>query len=385
VPQVQPPTFVPTPIRDQIPGDSGGVNARNGFAYQDHVAAKFCLEMLCRANLLEVWCETYDDIVLVWATQNGAEVIEFTQVKNEALPQLYSIAVLMEQEKKKLGTSLFERSLSRDTCSEEVRFRFVTSRALAAELSPLALDRDDGCRLKQQGNFAAMHEAMSGKAAASYMSPKKNGATYWTERMLWQVHTVEELDASNRLQLIKYLEAAGIPVFADTAAELYERLLWRVKDAAEKRFATAADKKILRKAALAQWLADQASAVPDKGSEAKLRAKLSAAGQSEETVRDAVEMRRSYNRELRKPTYLNLDDNQFVTDKVRGALFQLRTRMDSGEMPAGAPFHQACVDRAIAVKDDCPTLATKPTEGVLLGCMYDIASRCRHRFVRPTS
>ena len=42
-----------------------GPIARAGFLYQDHIAARFCIEMLIDTALEEVWCETLEDITLI--------------------------------------------------------------------------------------------------------------------------------------------------------------------------------------------------------------------------------------------------------------------------------------------------------------------------------
>lgn len=88
------------PPRKIRPSDSGGSIARAGFAFQDHVAAGFCIEMLTREDLKEVWCETYDDIVLVW-DKAGEELFEFVQVKAENHDQLWTTALLCQRDKKK--------------------------------------------------------------------------------------------------------------------------------------------------------------------------------------------------------------------------------------------------------------------------------------------
>jgi hypothetical protein len=45
-------------IYELAPFEQGGPIARTGFLYQDHIAARFCIEMLRNPNLLEVWCES---------------------------------------------------------------------------------------------------------------------------------------------------------------------------------------------------------------------------------------------------------------------------------------------------------------------------------------
>ena len=53
-------------IRDLAPLDLGGIEARDGFALQDHIAAGFCIDMAADSTLLEVWCESHDDITLIF-------------------------------------------------------------------------------------------------------------------------------------------------------------------------------------------------------------------------------------------------------------------------------------------------------------------------------
>jgi hypothetical protein len=38
--------------------NAGGVSARQGFEYQDHVAAKYIIEMISNPALREVQCDT---------------------------------------------------------------------------------------------------------------------------------------------------------------------------------------------------------------------------------------------------------------------------------------------------------------------------------------
>jgi hypothetical protein len=53
-------------IFDLEPLEKGGEVARQGFLYQDHVGAGFCIDMVELNDLLEVWFETHDDIMLIW-------------------------------------------------------------------------------------------------------------------------------------------------------------------------------------------------------------------------------------------------------------------------------------------------------------------------------
>jgi hypothetical protein len=75
------------------PLETGGVEAREGFDFQDHVAAGFCIHMLKTVTLRQVWCENQDDITLIWQGQ-ASEEAEFVQVKSNEPDQLWSIAML---------------------------------------------------------------------------------------------------------------------------------------------------------------------------------------------------------------------------------------------------------------------------------------------------
>jgi hypothetical protein len=74
-------THQPASVYDLAPLEAGGSIARQGFAFQDHVAVGFCLDLLMNPSLLEVWCETQDDITLLWRSVTDV-IVEFTQVKS---------------------------------------------------------------------------------------------------------------------------------------------------------------------------------------------------------------------------------------------------------------------------------------------------------------
>ena len=124
-------------IHDLVPLEQGGPTARTGFLYQDHVGARFCIQMLRNPNLAAVWCETLDDITLIWNTPGG-ETVEFVQVKSNDLDQMWSIALICDGGKK----SLVAHSLAQHRCHEPCCFRVVTRVGVMAELRVLLLGRD---------------------------------------------------------------------------------------------------------------------------------------------------------------------------------------------------------------------------------------------------
>jgi hypothetical protein len=371
---------VPVSIRESKPNDFGGIVARTGFAYQDHVAAQCCLDMLFDEQLSEVWCETFDDIVLI-RSGSSEELVEFVQVKCENLNQLYSASVLCDGD---TGKSLFERSLTRDVVKENASFRIVSSSEINAELAVLKLPRDAGVRQHEKTRLDSLCKAIRKKNCGGCKSLNGHDVEYWVAQCIWQVSSEAALVAENKLRLTELLEKLGLPVYVDTAQDIYQRLLWRVKRAAEADFASERSTKILKASELREWLKAQVSSSPTVGSNSVLTQKIKAAAGATSLAENAVEMRVHVNQEFRQQAYLNLQDSRFIFESVHGVLHQLQAKLDSGEISIeGAAFHSLCIDRVIAVKQQCTHMTKPPTEAFLLGCMYEIVSRCRHRFVRP--
>jgi hypothetical protein len=94
-------------IHELAPLETGGVEARQGLGFQDHIAAGFCIEMLQDDALTEVWCESQDDVTLIWMKVDG-QMVEFVQVKRNEPDRLWSIAMLCKRERKARNTGGIE-------------------------------------------------------------------------------------------------------------------------------------------------------------------------------------------------------------------------------------------------------------------------------------
>ena len=96
--------------------------------------------MFTKPELSEVWCETLDDIVLIWGNP-PKQIVEFVQVKANDPNQYWTMAKVTEKDGQvrlraralgdggELGEGLgaiLEKSLAHDRCQEPVRFRIVT-------------------------------------------------------------------------------------------------------------------------------------------------------------------------------------------------------------------------------------------------------------------
>ena len=123
--------------------NAGGVAGRRGQKYQDHVAASFVIEMLDAPALLQVECETADDITVRWII-DGAKVNEYVQVKTTDGEQKWTVTELTTRTAAKAGTSIAERSLACDAYDEEPLFRLVTELAEVCYPYPSSYDPRTG-------------------------------------------------------------------------------------------------------------------------------------------------------------------------------------------------------------------------------------------------
>lgn len=373
-------------LRQIRPTESGGSIARAGFAFQDHVAARFCIEMLSNDNLKEVWCETYDDIVLIW-NNSGQESVEFVQVKAENPNQLWTPALLCRRDKKKgetekSGSSIPERSLAKDCCHEDVFFRLVTSWEINSELEILKLKREHRDRGLETLKFSELLKLVQEKIG-NYQSAKGNKCNSWLQRVLWEIDSQQNLEKINCFNLLKVLEQMGSPIATDSAINVYNDLLALVKQAAEK-LDTEREKKFLKAGEIRTFIKKRAAPFPGLGPNETLEKKLSDARLPDADRATAQELRRAYIMAIRTRSYLETGGTPTYTTAILHKLLNLRTERDSGQLPAmdDVHFHAMCLQRVNDVMA-APASNTDTTPAELgAGCMYDITARCRHRFTQ---
>ncbi len=371
-------------IRTCTPKEFGGVNARNGFAYQDQVAAHYCIKMLLDPALKEVWCETYDDIVLIWE-QDAGELVEFVQVKSGLPSGLWSIAKLCERTKG-IGSSLLETSLARESCAEPARFRLVLTRQLGVELELLLREFGHADRSIENPKFKALIDGV-GTRVDGFKSPKGNDYAHWLiNGQCWSIAD-EAIRAINERDLQSVLEQRV--AFADTALVnfVYENLLSFVKTVAEYKQPDLARKVIskqLLEAKIRSWL----DPYPNSGTEERLVNKLVNAGLDTTYVEAAKFLRRAYVSARRGAGFLSLRADQLdgVDVAIQDELLTQMAALDSGEIPDSGPqFHQRCLNAVRAPAGAPQAVMDALSPGYERGCMYEITARCRHRFVRLQS
>ena len=378
-------------IHDLPPIETGGVEARQGFSFQDHVAAGFCLDMLQDESLTQVWCESQDDITLIW---NGESVVdvEFVQVKKSEPNQLWSVALLCERTSKgdeRIGSSILEKSLAYDRpFAESRRFRIVTARPLSLELKCLAQptasnDRDPDTE-PMQGLLVKL-----GTKVGDYRSPRGNTCRYWALNTVLDVrHSEDSVRNSNLLKLRRLVEKADEFLAQDQEEALYTRLLSKVGEAGAADPKRDPDRKKLRRPETKAWF-DKVlceAAHPAEGrTGTALERKMIQASIASDAVATANEERRRYRADLLRPKYLDRSDRQRMDGEVLATLQHLRARLDSGQIEDdGTAFHRLCLDNLAALRTDLQ-MEPPPPLFMLQGCMYAMTDRCIHRFRRVSA
>ncbi len=372
--------------RDLDPLEEGGPTARQGFNYQDHVAAGKCLDMFLytgKDRLCEVWCEAEDDIVLVWQIQ-GKEWFEFVQVKSNEFDQLWSVAKLCEKDGKKAGSSIIEKSLAHDRGNGHCRFRFVTRREPHTELSILKHDIDDSFR---KGGIEAVVKNISDRLT-SCKSPNGNGADFWVRMAVWEHKaSVNDIENENLVKIDRVLHYENTFLAPDQKKELYSKLLRKVCDASSLFDKPDREKKRFTAANLRDWLLQQAAAMSrhaSSGRSDRLESKLTAAGykMGSDEIEVAKTQRREYRMKILQPKFLDLSDREMLESEVQARLCRLKAQLDAGEFADnGVQFHSRCLKELETLRDALET-KKKPLVGLLYGLMYDIMNRCQHRLVR---
>ena len=369
-------------IRALAPLEHGGSHARTGFLFQDHVAARYCLEMVLGDDAHAVWCETLDDITVL--RQAGEkETVEFVQVKSTSSDQLWSLSQVCQRNGAEPGTSILEKSLANDRCREECSFSIVTKRDVRSELRPLILGLGEPSRSDAMPSLGAkLLEKL-----ADYESPRGHNAAWWAERATWRVlYDSEAVSDHNRHLLSQIVEKTELILFPDQIATVYDRILIRIVNA------SAADKRAKRDAGklereeLARWINDlvrDAHTSGQAGGSGLLVTKMKAAGLDDVAIATASALRRSYRAKTLEASYLDLENMETWEDKVRGLLNRLRATLDSGAIEEdGVNFHRRVLHELAALHSTNDG-TTAPLEATLQGCVYHMTALCQHRFVRP--
>ena len=231
--------------------DAGGVAARVGFKYQDHVAASFVLDMIGDRRVVQVECETSDDITRV-LKQDDLEIVEYIQVKTTDRDKKWTTTELTARATKDSPTSLVEKSLLADRYQPCARFRIVTRRSVNATLAALLDPIERRGATDQISLLAAKLKAKYPKT----LSSNGHDLAYWAQNALWDVRSgLEQIESQNLQLLSRIAEDFGANPTYSQAKRIYSDLLLLVEAAAAATRRNKTQKIITRTTILDWWSA----------------------------------------------------------------------------------------------------------------------------------
>jgi len=371
-------------VDDCKPPEEGGPIARIGFSYQDEIAVSSLIGMLETPAILKVHCESHDDVLVVSIEEDQErKSAEFIQVKASEQDKHWSIAGLCERTKGRAGTSIFEKSLSRDACGEVSRFRIVTLRAVNKDLECLTYPLGSPGRELSSDRMSKLRLDLD-RYCPGVVSKKGHGSVYWLSNCMWEVRASRESVATdNHLRILKLSSRGCFPLLLDQGKVLLDELRTRVKEASLARWEPDRDKKIITRDDLLEWW-DRRSQEMSEGvkspSGGKLRVKMEDADLPDEIIKLAQELRRDYAARVRTTTYMEPGEREQLVGQVKSTLMSLRSRFVAGDLDVnGNGFHALCVSKMDELGG---AVGGRDQAAFVKGCMYDITDRCLHRFAR---
>ena len=377
--------------RDLAPLESGGVNARNGFEFQDHVAAGYCIDMLSDDSLIEVWCETLDDITLIRVSGDD-EIFEFVQVKNNRLNHLWSTSGFCKQDFttenkkkiKKLNSSIFEKLFAneRAEAKEKCLFRMVTAFAVNNTLKILTYPLSSPPRNSTNNDLCDLCNEI-GENIPNYKNPNGCDTTSCLSRTVWDVrHDDKSVENTNLRSLRTIISIFRTFPAEDQLNELYKKILRKVQEAGKADWNIDPDLKKITKQVFIDWIKTEINLTqhPSSGGTGnRLREKMIKAGIPEDVIENAQEQRRFYRNLSLNQEYMNLSKREEIEMDVTANLQQLISELDSEQLKVdGVGFHSICLNRLKDISSNKQDVSLP----FLYGFMYYMTERCVYRFVR---
>lgn len=384
---------MPESIFDQPLSDQSGRNAQRGFIYQNHLGARFCLEMLLDASLHQVWMESHDDITLLWHIGTPEAVCEFVQVKHMELPSRWTVEKITHRDGGNAGTSLCEKSLAQSRHQETARFRIATSYDVNDSLKPIKLPLGSPERATQHSQIRSLIASISRRFNGSPpLSPKGEDITYWAENCWWEKcpDSIEALWALNIQQLNRVLQVKALRLEIEHRDELYLQLLNKVELCSYREPYRERTNFKLERQELTDWLAERVykfnQGLADTNS---LSTKLRAAGFAAETIAAAQELKLKYLGECLSNDFCEPRTLRLLEGEILDALLALRSeKYAPGTTLIPREFHDLCAQTAKAILQgemlQNGAIGDKPIPGFLaMGYMYQATDRCFVQFINP--
>lgn len=372
-----------TSIRALIPLNIGGRHARMGFSYQDHIAVGFCIDFLRHPNLKEIWLETHEDILLFW--EESESTVEFIQVKAINQTSRWSVSTICGNGVP--SDSIVKKLLDQDRCSEHVRFRIVSSYDVNQELAVLKKRLNSIERNSESAKEQALCNQIK-KKLGDITSPNGKTIDDWIAFCWWQKKSdnIDDLISSNKIELELVLSALGKPVLSDQRDEIYQKILRFCQEASTGDLNIQSDCYKITRRGFTDWIINVIDSlyVPSEGTE-KLEQKLKKAKNVPvDYILNAKQLKWDYLQKRLTNDFIQPSELYSLTVVIHGELYKLKIALDNNEVDE-AQFHKLCIDKLDEIREKEPFKSKNIPDYILSGYMYELTSKCIHRFRKVES
>jgi Cap4 dsDNA endonuclease len=371
-------------IHSLLPFESGGRSARQGFAYQDHIGASFCIDLLGNTTINEIWFENLDDLTLIH-NKNDSTIVEFVQVKATHPTSRWSFANLTFKDSGS-GQSIFEKSFNQCRCVEPIKIRIVTCYDVNDELNILTHYLDSPIRLNKTDKINILEKQFIKKFGESFCSP--NGLTIreWIDCCYWDKRpdSVEALESSNKIALETSLKAKNIVLQPEYRNELYEQILNQVMGASTTDIKKYPNCFRLTKDGFQKWLDERIAdfQFKNRGLNA-LESKMIDAGFDNEEIETAKELRWAYRETSFNNDFCEPSDLKLMENEILARVQSLKTQRYKNAITLdGVSFHNLCLENIDDVLQSNRLRTKDIPEHLGYGYLYEITDRCLIRFVK---
>jgi hypothetical protein len=200
--------------------DAGGVAAKKGFLYQDHIAVRYLLMLVYDTTMLEVHCETKDDISLKVNDTSGLH-LRHVQVKTTDGDKKWSTEELC-------SSGIYEKQLKLDDADIPAKFSIISTRDVgSSSVKVLVFPHSQRNTNKRQSLINVIN-----RKHKKLLSDNGNGAEYWVDNCQWEV--IKELDSikyKNRNLISQITSNFGFNLTTDQITYVYNDLLVRANEA----------------------------------------------------------------------------------------------------------------------------------------------------------
>lgn len=370
-------------IRNLIPLDISGRHARKGFNYQDHIAVGFCMCFMTNPDLKEIWLETHDDILLLWEIE-GNSIVEFVQVKAIDLPSRWSVPAICGSGNS--TDSIVKKLMDQDRCSEPVLFRIVSSYDVDTDVAVLKKGINSIERNAEVVKENELSAAIK-KKLGDIKSPNGKNIHDWVQKCFWEkkADNIDDLISSNKIGLEKALEILGRPILSDQRDEIYQKMLSYCQSASSENMRSNPNCYKIKRQAYVDWLSTSIDSLytPSAGLQ-KLEEKLQKAKNvPSDYILNAKQLKWDYTGIRLRNDFIQASEISSLETVIHGELYKLKIALDNGEEDEDH-FHKVCTDKLDYLKDSTAFKNKNIPDCVLTGYMYDLTSKCLHRFRKVT-